>query len=290
MLCEFLYFIPDHTVSGRVRVDPEHPLEALIQRMEADHCTVSPLLQDIEEDAVAIARHLAVRDPSVPDPSVRQLGDRTMLLSFETEDIGAAFDLLVQLAIDARTGLAELSSAEIYLHGDDDRIVSLETTDFFVPWTSPASLRSFVHRTNPANVGDWEHERDSRFVETGYLDEFLLLFRFPRTDRFIQTYFDAPAGTWVVEASEEGRRWMTRYEDEESVAEVLRAWFFRGMVVLDFGRWRSVEGDCGVSGRDDSGKYVVDPALLEDEDDDGDSGDDWNDDAHNPTPSPVLIG
>ncbi|AGF73190.1 hypothetical protein [Corynebacterium halotolerans] len=292
MLFEFLYFIPDRTRSGRVHVDPYDPLEATVRRMEATRLTSSPLLRDLEADAAAIARRIAVSgDPSVPDPSARQLGDRTMLVSLETDSVEEAFNDLVQLAIDADVGLAELSSAQVYLHGDDSVEVSLEMTELSVPWTSPAALRSYVHRTNPANVWDWVPARDSRLAETGYLDEFLLLTRHPRADRFIQTHLDQRTGAWVIEVAEEGRRYTTRRRGEEEVTAVLHRWLFRGMAVLDDGPWRSTAGTDGVPRRDGFGRFIADPAL--DEGDDGDSDDGGrHDDAPSPTPppTPVLVG
>lgn len=54
-------------------------------------------------------------------------------------------------------------------------------------WVSLASVRSFMHRTNLANIWGWIPERDSQCSATGCLDEEL----------FIHTYFDHPTGWWV---------------------------------------------------------------------------------------------
>jgi len=244
MRLDFVYHIPDRSPVGRVIVDPVDPLEQVIRRMEAPTRTLSGALLDLAEDAWAIADHIATTDdPSLPGPEVSQLGDRTMLLSFHCDDLELAFGDTIQLALDADVALAELASGEIYVFGDDDRRASLATADHEVPWTSPASLASYVHRTNPANRGDVPADP----AESGYLGHFLLLARRNRPDRFLQTYLDPVRNCWVVEVADDGTRWVARYRHERTVAFLAVRWFHRGIApVLAHGWWSEATDDGGI--------------------------------------------
>jgi len=244
MRLDFVYHIPDRSPVGRVIVDPVDPLEQVIRRMEAPTRTLSATLLDLAEDAWAIADRIATTDdPSLPGPEVSQLGDRTMLLSFHCDDLELAFGDTIQLALDADVALAELASGEIYVFGDDDRKASLATADHEVPWTSPASLASYVHWTNPANRGDVPADP----AESGYLGHFLLLARRNRPDRFLQTYLDPVRNCWVVEVADDGTRWVARYRHERTVAFLAVRWFHRGIApVLAHGWWSEATDDGGI--------------------------------------------
>lgn len=271
MRLDFVYHIPDRSPVGRVIVDPVDPLEQVIRRMEAPTRTLSATLLDLAEDAWAIADRIATTDdPSLPGPEVTQLGDRTMLLSFHCDDLELAFGGTIQLALDADVALAELASGEIYVFGDDDRRASLVTADHEVPWTSPASLASYVHRTNPANRGDVH----VGLSETGCLRDFLLLARRNRPDRFLQTYLDPVRNCWVVEVADDGTRWVARYRHERTVAFLAVRWFHRGIApVLAHGWWSEATDDGGIPGRDAFGQFLSAPLPEQDLDDGGDDDD-----------------
>ena len=270
MRLEFVYFIPDRSPVGRVLVDPVDPLAQLIRRVEHPTRTLSGALIDLAEDAWAIADRIATSDdPSLPGPEVSQLGDRTMLLSFHCDDLELAFGDTIQLAIDADVGLAELASGEIYVFGDDDRKASLYTADHEVPWTSPASLASFVHRVNPAH-----HDVGGSGTDDGYLEHFLLLVRQNRPDRFLQAYVDQTRNCWVVEVADDGTRWVARYRHQRTVAYLAVRWFHRGIApVLAHGWWSKALDDGGIPGRDTFGRFLGASLPEQDLDDGGDDDD-----------------
>lgn len=284
MLFEFLYFIPDRTATGEIHVHPHDPVEEVVRRMEDPVLTRSELLGSLREDALAIARRVSVdTDPSVPEPSVDEVGDRTMLVSLETEQEEDAIDHLVQLAIDADVALAELTSAGVYLYGDDCSSVMYRTSDMDIPWTSRAALPSLVHRTNPANVWDWVPARDSRFTETGHADEFLTLIRRRHPDEFIQTFLDPRNGAWIVEVGRRSRIVQQRFELEKDVVAVLDRWLTTGGRVTD-DYWCPISPDTELPRRDSSGRFIADPQAAW-ESQDWDDDDDRNDDA--PVPEHV---
>ncbi len=269
MLFEFLYFIPDRTVTGGIHVNPHDPVEEVVRRMEDPVLIRSELLSALREDALAIARRLTVgSDPSVPEPTVEEMGDRTLLVSVETEREEEAIDDLVQLAIDADVALAELTSAEVYLYGDDCSSVMFRTADMEVPWTSRAAVPALVHRTNPANLWDWVPARDSRYAETGYADDFLVLIRRRHPDQFIQTFLDPRNGAWIVEVGERGHLLQQRFELEKDVAAIMDRWLtHKERVTDDF--WCPISARTELPRRDVSGRFIADPAA---------SCEDWGDD------------
>lgn len=291
MRFDFIFFIPERDRDGAIYVDPIAPLDQVIERMESPRCVPDETLQGLVEDVLAISQRIATKgNYSLPEPQVQLLGERTLLGTLECHDIESAFGDLVQLAIDVDVGLAELTSAEVYLFGDDSNHISLDTTFHSLPWASPASLRSFVHRTNLANVWDWIPERDSQWAETGYLDEFLLLTRFPREDRFIQTYFDHPTGWWVIEAHEESTRYTTFIPDEDAVADIMLVWYESGLGPLfELASWRTTLGEARVTGRDGTGRFLSHPDLEDWEGDDDSDDDDGGTEVDPQIPTPLLL-